>query len=67
MPTIPLHEAQSPLAEIMLEGLRRKPDHWFIALEEITGENPVPPESEGKTQKMAQAWIQWGIKGGYIK
>ena len=56
-----------PAVPLLLEELRRKPDHWFIALEEITRENPVPPESEGKIKKMAEAWIQWGIKGGYIK
>ena len=36
-----------------------KPDHWFIALEEITGAQPIPPESEGKVKKMAEAWIKW--------
>jgi hypothetical protein len=51
----------------LLAELRRKPDHWFIALEEITGENPVPPESEGKVKKMADAWVQWGIQRGHIK
>jgi len=46
----------------LLAELRRRPDHWFIALEEITGQSPVPPESEGKVKKMADAWIQWGIQ-----
>jgi len=51
----------------LLAELRRKPDHWFIALEEITGENPVPPESEGKVKRMADAWVQWGIERGHFK
>ena len=50
----------------LLAELRRKPDHWFIALEEITGENPVPRESEGKVKKMADAWVKWGLQGGHI-
>jgi hypothetical protein len=42
---------------LLLEELRR----------ETTRQNPVPAESEGKVQKMAEAWIQWGVAGGYIK
>lgn len=52
---------------LLLEELRSNPDHWVIALEEITGENPVPPECEGKVRLMADAWIRWGIAGGYLK
>ena len=51
----------------LMAELRRKPDHWFIALEEITGENPVPPECEGKVKKMADAWISWGEEKGIVK
>jgi hypothetical protein len=52
---------------LLLAELRRKPDHWFIALEEITGENPVLPECAGNVKKMADAWIQWGEQGGLAK
>jgi hypothetical protein len=47
--------------------LRRKPDHWFYALNQITGHNPVPPQSEGRLNEMADAWINWGRERGYIR
>ncbi len=56
-----------PAVPLLLSELHKRADHWFIALEEITGENPVPPESEGKVKKMAEAWIQWGRHRGHIK
>jgi hypothetical protein len=52
---------------LLLAELKRKPDHWFIALEEITGENPVPPGCEGKVEQMAAAWVRWGEQGGYLR
>ena len=45
---------------LLLEELRREPDHWFAALREITGENPVAPEDRGKVEAMAEAWVRWG-------
>jgi hypothetical protein len=46
--------------------LQTDPEHWFWALAAITGAKPVPPESRGHTRKMAEAWIQWGVKHGYL-
>jgi len=46
------------LSELRSEG--DEPDHWFPALAAITGENPVPPESRGRIQEMALAWLKWG-------
>jgi hypothetical protein len=51
---------------LILEELQREPDHWFWALEAITQENPVPPESAGKVGQMAAAWISWGKARGYL-
>ena len=45
------------LARIRSEG--EDPDHWFGALESITGENPVPEDAYGDTVKMAKAWLFW--------
>jgi hypothetical protein len=55
-----------PAIPMILEELRREPDHWFWALEAITLENPIPQEALGKVEEMAKAWVQWGIKKGYI-
>ena len=51
---------------LLLEELRREPDHWFWALEAITLENPVPPEANGNVDAMARAWIDWGRQRGHI-
>jgi hypothetical protein len=55
-----------PVVPLLLAELGRRPDFWFAALREITGENPVPPESAGKVQDMASAWLSWGRAKGYL-
>jgi hypothetical protein len=50
----------------ILLDLQQRPDHWFWALNAITGENPVPQESAGNLREMAKAWIQWGRRRGYV-
>ena len=37
-----------------------KPDHCFVALMRITGEDPVPDEAKGDLDRMAEAWLSWG-------
>ena len=39
--------------------------HWFVALSELTGAKPVPPESRGRIREMAAAWREWGRQQGY--
>ena len=50
----------SAVVPLLLEELRREPDHWFAALRELTGENPVAPEDRGNVVAMADAWVRWG-------
>jgi hypothetical protein len=45
---------------LILRELEREPDHWFIALETITGENPVPNDHRGIVGLMAEDWLRWG-------
>lgn len=45
---------------LLLQELEREPDHWFWALKEISGENPVTPESRGNVAAMAKCWVDWG-------
>lgn len=52
---------------VMLRELRRTPDHWFIALHELTGASPVPSEHAGNIVEMALAWVSWGESTGLIK
>lgn len=56
----------SSVVPFLLAELQRKPDFWFLALREITGENPVLPEDAGKIKEMTQAWLEWGQSKGYI-
>lgn len=46
-------------------GTGDEPDHWFEALHQITGANPVPPESRGDLRKMAEAWLRLGRSRGW--
>ena len=49
----------------LLARLEQRPNHWFLALDAITGANPVPAESQGNIKAMADAWIKWGRENGY--
>jgi hypothetical protein len=45
---------------LILAEMEARPDHWDLALREITGEDPVPRRSWGKLGEIARAWIEWG-------
>jgi hypothetical protein len=55
-----------PAVTLILNELRKRPNHWFWALRAITGEDPVMPDQRGKMQEMTSAWLQWGQEHGYI-
>src|SRR5438128_812981 len=55
-----------PAIPLILDELNRRPDHWFWALRAISGENPVPHEHAGNLRLMAEYWLNWGSKHGYI-
>lgn len=59
---IGMGEAVVPL---LLREIEKKSGRWFWALKCITREDPVPPESRGKTQEMIKAWLEWGMQKGY--
>ena len=50
---------------LILKELEREPDHWFWALNAITGEDPVPEEAKGILREMTSAWLNWGKENGY--
>ena len=52
---------------LILEELERQSDHWFPALNELTGTSPVPEESKGNVAKMRQAWLDWGKSEAHIR
>ena len=46
--------------------LQQEPDHWFTALREITGADPVPEADRGRLDAMRDHWLQWGRENGYV-
>lgn len=48
----------------LLRELQSEPDHWFAALNAITGEDPVSAESD--LDESVEAWIQWGRERGIL-
>lgn len=55
----------SGVVPLIITELARRPDHWFAALEEITGENPVGPDDRRRISKAVEAWVNWGLAKGY--
>ena len=53
-----------PVVPILLAALKINPDHWFYALRQITGADPIPNSSAGNLRKMADAWLSWGERQG---
>jgi len=51
---------------LIFAELQHEPDHWFWALEAITGENPVPKRSVGDIEASARAWVEWGRRSGLL-
>ncbi|MBI2265647.1 MAG: hypothetical protein HYU64_10805 [Armatimonadetes bacterium] len=51
---------------LILRELWNKQDHWFWALKAISGGDPVPPEHQGKLDKMTEIWLHWGKQNRYI-
>lgn len=52
---------------LLLAEMRERPDYWFMALNEITKADPVPPEAKGDLARMTQAWLDWGKANGYLQ
>ena len=59
---IGMGEKAIPLIFDQLAQEGDEPDHWFWALETITGINPIPEDAYGDMNEMASAWILWAKK-----
>jgi hypothetical protein len=57
-------ELGAAVIPLLLRELETNPDHWFRALKELTGENPVPLESRANISDMAKHWLAWGKEKG---
>ncbi len=50
---------------LILDVLEQGPDFIFMALHDITGEDPVHEEHRGRLPAMLQDWLDWGTEHGY--
>jgi hypothetical protein len=53
------------IVPLLLQDMEDHQTHWFIALEQITGAQPIPPSAAGNIPKMIEAWLKWGKEHGY--
>jgi hypothetical protein len=53
-----------PVVPYLLRDLEITGRHWFDALAEITGADPVSDEDAGNIAKMKAAWLRWGQENG---
>ena len=51
---------------LILAEMEKEPDHWFWALEAITGESPVADSDAGDVEASARAWVEWGRQKGLL-
>ena len=42
-----------------------EPDMWFVALQILTGGDPVTDEIRGDFKAMADRWLEWAASAGY--
>lgn len=50
----------------ILDELENNGGQWYVALQSITGEDPIPAEDRGHRPKMRAAWREWGRRNGWI-
>lgn len=50
---------------LLLRDLEANHTHWFCALREITGADPIPESVAGNVPKMVEAWLRWAKDKGY--
>ena len=49
-----------PVVPMILERMRSQGGHWFDALHQIIGADPVEPADHGNISAMQDAWLKWG-------
>lgn len=50
----------------ILKDLEEGPEHWFVALNSITKQNPISEDDFGDMQAMSHSWVTWGKENGII-
>jgi hypothetical protein len=47
------------IVPLIASELRKEPSFLFLALEDITGEQPVPESAQGHLAQTVAAWLSW--------
>ena len=55
-----------PLILRKMEDEGDEPDMWFVALQSLTGTDPVTDEIRGDFKLMADRWLEWATANGYV-
>jgi len=63
---IDLGKREPMVIRLILKELRANGGYWAVALNAITGENPVLPKHLGNPDKVKRDWIEWGKLRGYL-
>jgi hypothetical protein len=50
---------------LLLRDLEANHTHWFCALREITGIDPIPESAAGNIPQMVEAWVRWARENGF--
>lgn len=50
----------------IIRELKKNNDHWFYALEKITGVNPIKEINRGRIEEMRNDWVEWATKNDYL-
>ena len=56
----------SDVVPLIFDEIQNNPSFLFVALNEITGDNPIKKQNSGKIRRMIEDWIEWGKKKEYI-
>ena len=64
---IGMGENAIPLILHEMEREGDEPDMWFVALQILTGEDPVTDEIRGDFKAMADRWLEWAATAGYAR
>jgi hypothetical protein len=56
----------TPALPLILSELKRKPGHWFYALNYISGKDYAAEAGAQSFAEAREAWLKWGHDNGYI-
>ena len=54
-----------PMVPLILERMRFQGGHWFEALAQITGADPISPADYGNIAAMRNSWLRWSEHNGW--